>query len=267
MRVLIFLSLIVSISLSEIKYVGSSTIGGTVLPKIAKDFSIQNSIKFDDITVPGSGKGIKALLSDKTKLAGISRNIKDKERAKELRFFIIAYDAIGVIVNRDNPIKNLSKEQLKKVFSGEIKNWSELGGKDMPIVTVTEILGEKRATQIVFTKIIFKTKKLLGTYNGNNVEVDKPIDIANYVAQNERAIGATSMVFFKNNNNVHSVAVNNIEPSESNIADGSYPISRPLKLVTKKDIDSEHMKFIDYIYSPNVQNYINQTFVAVKANR
>jgi phosphate transport system substrate-binding protein len=249
------------------RYVGSSTIGGTVLPHLAQDFSAKSGVNFDKIDIPGSGKGIAALLADRTKLAGISRNIKDSERAKGLRFFIIAYDAIGVIVNKDNPVKNLSEGQLRKIFSGEITNWSELSGADMPIKTVTEKLGEKRATQIVFTELVFETKKLIGTYGPNNTEVDKPVDEATFVSQNKGAIAATSMVFFKGNTGVHSVSVNGVEPTEKNIADGSYPISRPLEFVTKKDVDEDTLKFLNYAYSKDAQEYINKTFVAVKVKR
>lgn len=263
----IVVSLILFANAGDIVYVGSSTIGGTVLPKLAADFSKEYNIRFDTIKIPGSGEGIKALLSNETKLAGISRNIKDKERKKGLRFFIIAYDAIGVVVNKNNPIKNLSKEQLRKIFSGEITNWKELGGRDLPIKTVTEILTAKRATQIVFTELIFETKKLVGTYGSNNTEVDKPVDEVKFVAQNEGAIAATSMVFFKNNNEVHSISVGGIKSTEKNIANGSYPISRPLELVTKKDIDDAHLKFLNYVYSKNAQEYINKTFVAVKLER
>jgi len=234
---------------------------------LAKDFSVKSGVDFDKIYIPGSGKGIDALLANKTKLAGISRNIKDSERAKGLRFFIIAYDAIGVIVNKDNPIKNLSEEQLKKIFSGEITNWNEVGGDDMPIKTVTEKLGEKRATQIVFTELVFETKKLIGTYGSNNTEVDKPIDEATFVGQNKGGIAATSMVFFKGNTGVHAISVNTVEPTGKNIADGSYPISRPLEFVTKKDVDADTLKFLNYVYSQDAQEYINKTFVAVKVKR
>ena len=251
----------------EIVYIGSSTIGGTVLPKLAKDFSAKTGIKFDTIKIPGSGEGIKALLEGETKLAGISRNIKNSERKKGLRFFIIAYDAIGVVVNKDNPVKNLTKEQIKKIFAGEITNWKDVGGEDMPIKTTTEILTAKRATQIVFTELVFETKKLVGTYGPNNTEVDKPVDEVAFVAKNKGAIAATSMVFFKNNPNVHSISVEGIEPTEKNIANGSYPISRPLELVTKKDIDEDHLKFLNYVYSQEAQKYINNTFVAVKLER
>ncbi|MDA7848212.1 substrate-binding domain-containing protein [Sulfurospirillum sp.] len=266
-RLTILFFIAIALSANEISYVGSSTIGGTILPKLSRDFSEKTDIKFNKIDVPGSGSGIKALLSGKTSLAGISRNIKDKERAKELRFFIIAYDAIGVVVNNKNSIKDLTKKQLKKIFSGEITNWSEVGGKDLPIKTVTELLGAKRATQVVFTQLIFKTKTLIGTYGINNIEVDKPVDIVNFVSQNEGAIGATSMVFVKEKPGVHSIGVNGIRSTEKNIADGSYSLSRPLKLVTKKNIDNQHMQFLNYVYSKEAQKYINQTFVAVKVDR
>lgn len=249
---------------AELSYVGSSTIGKTVLPQFAQEFSKNYRHTFSRIDNPGSGQGVDALLKDKTELAGISRPIEAKERALGLRFFIIGYDAIGVVVHKDNPIKQLSMEQLKNIFAGKITNWSEVGGKNAPIEVVIEKLAEKRATQIVFTEIVFDTKTLIGTYSKEAIEVDAPIDEVNYVKTHPNAITAASMVFVKNSPEVQALNINGVDAVDKNIADGSYQISRPLVLVTKEKLSPHLLQFLNYVYSKEAQAIVNKTFVAVK---
>ena len=265
MRILLTWMLsLVFIYAADLSYAGSSTIGKTVFPVLAKEFSQKTGHTFSRIENPGSGQGVEALLKDKVDLAGISRGIEDKERAQNLRFYIIGYDAIGVVVHKDNPVKNLSMEQVRAIFSGKITNWSEVGGKDAPIEVVVEILGAKRATQIVFTEIVFDTKTLIGTYSKDAIEVDAPLDEVAYVKNHPNAITAVSMVFSKTNPDVKSLAINGVEAVEKNIADGSYPISRPLILVTKENISAPLLQFLEYVYSKEAQAIINKTFVSAR---
>ncbi|AHJ14374.1 phosphate ABC transporter substrate-binding protein [Sulfurospirillum multivorans] len=258
------LSFFLSLHSAELSYVGSSTIGKTVLPEFAKEFSKNYGHTFSRIENPGSGQGVDALLKEETELAGISRAIETKERALGLRFFIIGYDAIGVVVHKNNPVKNLSMEQLKDIFSGKIKNWSEVGGDNAPIVVVIETLADKRATQIVFTEIVFDTKVLVGTYSKDAIEVDAPIDEVNYVKNHPNAITAASMVFVKNTPEVQALSINDVEAIDKNIADGSYPISRPLVLVTKENLSTALVQFLNYVYTKEAQAIVAKTFVAVR---
>jgi phosphate transport system substrate-binding protein len=127
---------------------------------------------------------------------------------------------------------------------------------------VVEKLGEKRATQIVFTEIIFDTKVLVGTYSPQAIELDMPIDEVAYVQKNENAITAVSMVFVKDNAFVKALGVNGVAAVEKNIADGSYAISRPLILLTQQEINAPTREFLRYIFSAEAQEIINKTFVA-----
>lgn len=247
---------------AELSYVGSSTIGKTIFPTLAKDFATKSSHSFARIENPGSGKGVAALIVGNTDIAGISRPIKASDRKANLRFFVIAYDAIGVIVHKDNPITNLSREQIADIFSGKTNNWSQIGGSDAPIEVVVEQLGEKRATQIVFTEIIFDTKVLLGTYSPNAIELDMPLDEVAYVKNHPNAITAVSMVFVKDNAAVKSIGVDGVNAVEKNIADGSYAVSRPLILLTKDKPSTSVHEFLEYVFSKEAADIINKTFVA-----
>ena len=155
-------------------------------------------------------------------------------------------------------------EQLKDIFSGKIKNWSDVGGINEPIIVVIETLADKRATQIVFTEIVFDTKVLVGTYSKDAIEVDAPIDEVNYVKNHPNAITAASMVFVKNTPEVQALSINDVEAIDRNIADGSYPISRPLVLVTKENLSTALVQFLNYVYTKEAQAIVAKTFVAVR---
>ncbi|WP_054696526.1 substrate-binding domain-containing protein [Geotalea toluenoxydans] len=139
--VLSALFILPTLALADITYSGSSTIGTGILKAGAADaFANKTGKKLASIEIPGSGKGVKALIEGKVMVAGASRPLKPEEKKEKLSSTTIGYDAVTVFVHKNNPIKNLSKEQLKGIFTGKIKNWKEVGGKNAPIVPNTEIL-------------------------------------------------------------------------------------------------------------------------------
>lgn len=259
---LILFVLCQGILMAEIKYIGSSTIGKNILPEAAKSFTKQTGIPFEEIQNPGSGKGVKALIAGETPLAGISRKPENAEKKAGLKFYTIGYDGVFVIVNSTNPVNNLSLNEVKDIFTGKITNWKEVGGNDESILPVTEILTEKRATQIVFTEIVMGTDKLIGTYGKNIKQVDQPLDEAEEVAANKNAIAAVSLAFVTKK--VKPLMIEGVKPMKANILDGLYLISRPLVLVTNKNPNSEVLKFIDFMYSDAGQEIVNKHFIGLK---
>ncbi|MBI5641605.1 MAG: phosphate ABC transporter substrate-binding protein [Nitrospirae bacterium] len=250
----------------ELSYSGSSTIGMSVLDAGAvKAFEEKTGIKFKSVEQPGSGKGIKALLEGKVTLAGASRTLEAEEKKQKLIGHAIGYDAIAVFVNKKNPIKNLSKEQLKGIFTGKIKNWKEVGGKDAPITPNTEIAGQKRATMLAFQEMAMDK----ASYGQGFKEIDFPRDQIVDVAKNENAIctvsyGLLAAVSPDLREKVKAVTVNNIEPTDKNIQSGAYLISRPLLLVTTGLPKGNVKKFIDFMLSKEGQEIVNKNFVPVK---
>lgn len=254
--------LLASPALAGVTYNGSSTIGQNILPKATQLFTAKTGIPFDSIKNDGSGKGVQALLKNEVVLAGVSRAPKDDERAAGLRFYTIGFDAISVIVHKDNPVRSLTKKQIEGIFRGEIRNWKEVGGKDAPIVPVTEILGEKRATQIVFTEIVMGTSNMEGIYGDNRVEVDRPVDEANYVAKNPNAVTAVSAAFVTPDH--HVIVVDGVTATSANVVNGSYPISRPLNLVSQQKAPKEVLEFVKFMLTPEAQAVVAENFVPAK---
>ena len=251
---------------AEITYNGSSTIGMGVLEAGAvKAFNRKHGNSFGAISNAGSGKGIQELLDGKIKLAGASRPVKDEEKAAGLEAIVIGFDAIVVFVHASNPIKTLSKEQLKGIFSGRIKNWQEVGGQDAPIKPNTEILTGKRATIEMFKESVLGDEE----YGKGFKQIDLPKDQIIEVSRDKQGIASASRGLLlatspEVRSKVKLVLVDGYRPSPANVKSGTYPISRALNLVTKGQPTGEIKAFIDYILSDEGQAYVGINFVKVK---
>jgi phosphate transport system substrate-binding protein len=250
----------------ELSYSGSSTIGMGVLEAGAvKAFEQKTGTKFQAVDMPGSGKGIQALIDGKTPLAGASRALKSGEKSQKLLGTAIGYDAIAVFVHKNNPVKNLTKEQLKGIFTGKIKNWKEVGGKDSAVQPNTEISGQKRATMLAFQEMAMDD----AAYGAGFKEIDLPRDQIVDVAKNENAVCSVSFGLLASvsedlRGKVKAVTVNGVAPTNANIQSGAYLISRPLLLVTKGLPKDDVKKFIDFMLSPEGQKIVSTNFVPVK---
>lgn len=237
-----------------LKYTGSSTIGQNIMPEAFKAFSAKTGIKTGSIENPGSGKGMDALLAGKAKLAGASRPLKPEEESKGAYSQIIGYDAICVFINSDNPVEGLTSDQVKDIFTGKIKNWKEVGGDDADIVVVTEIIGEKRATSLEFQTLVMDDEP----YLEQRKEVDLPVDEVKAVVDDKNAIAGASIAFSRPG--ARAVAINNVEPSSSNVRSGAYLLSRPLVLATKGQPKGIYKQFIDYMTSSEGQEIVGKKF-------
>lgn len=250
----------------QISYSGSSTIGTGVLDAGAvKAFEAKTKIKFSSVEQPGSGKGIKALLDGKVNLAGASRPLAAGEKKSGLLGHTIGYDAIAVFVHKNNPVKNLSKEQLKAIFTGKIKNWKEVGGKNAPIDPNTEILGANRATTEFFQEHAMDG----AAYGKGFKEIDFPRDQIVEISKDENGIcgvslGLLAAVSPDVQGKVKVITVNNVEPNEKNVKSGAYVISRPLLLVTKGLPEGAVKEFISFALSKEGQEIVTKNFVPVR---
>jgi len=249
----------------ELRYIGSSTIGTGVLQAGAtREFTIKTGIRFAAIEQPGSGKGIQSLLEGKTPLAGVSRPLKPEEKKEKLIGTIIGYDAIAVFVHQNNPVQSLTKNQLKGIFTGQIKNWKEVGGLDAPITPNTEILTGQRATVEMFQEMV-----LDGTAYGKGLkELDLPRDQLVDLAADPNGICSVSLglltaVPLEIRREVRVVGVNGVEPTENNVRSGAYLISRPLLLVTKGLPKGAAKEFLSFMLSAEGQAIVAKKFVPV----
>ena len=190
----------------------------------------------------GSGAGIQAVLEGRCDIGLSSRNLKDEEKAKGLEGTVLAYDGIAIIVNPSNPVSDLSVETIAKIYTGEIKNWKEVGGNDAEIVLIGREAGS--GTRDGFEDIT-KTKDKCNYRQ----ELTSTGDVITTVASNPAAIGYASLASLKDS--VKALTVDGVKASEATIKDGSYVVQRPFVLVTKTDanLSESAQQFFDYITS------------------
>ena len=198
----------------------------------------------------GSGAGIQAVQEGRCDIGLASRNLKDEEKAKGLEGTILAYDGIAIIVNPNNPVSDLDVETIAKIYTGEIKNWKEVGGNDAEIVLIGREAGS--GTRDGFEDITDTKDKC-----DYRQELTSTGDVITTVASNPGAIGYASLASVKDT--VKALTVGGVVASEETIKDGSYVVQRPFVLVTKKDatLTENAQKFFDYITSEAANEIIS----------
>ena len=206
----------------------------------------------------GSGSGIKAVEEGRCDIGLSSRALKAEEESAGLLATVLAYDGIAVIVNPANSIAELSLDTIARIYTGEITNWSEIGGSDAQIVVIGREAGSGTRDgfeTVTGTEDICKLRQ----------ELTSTGDVIATVAQNPAAIGYTSAAAVKGS--VKALNVDGISPTEANIKSGTYVIQRPFVLVTKADTDLSEaaQSFFDYITSPDAKEIISAAGV-VPAN-
>ena len=197
----------------------------------------------------GSGTGIQAVQEGRCDIGLSSRALKDEEKANGLTETILAYDGIAVIVNPENTVTDLTVEQIAKIFTGEVTNWSEVGGNDAEIVLIGREAGS--GTRSGFEELVDVEDKCQ-----YRQELTSTGDVITAVAGNPGAIGYASLASVKDT--VKAISVDGVTPSEATVKDGTYAIQRPFVLVTKADTELSEtaQKFFDYVTSADANEII-----------
>lgn len=238
-----------------------TTDGSTSMEKVigglGEAFQNETGIAFT-YNPTGSGSGIKAVEEGRCDIGLSSRDLKDEEKTAGLEGTVLAYDGIAIIVNPENPVKDLGLEQIAKIYKGEITNWSEVGGNDGEIVLIGREAGS--GTRDGFESIT-ETEEACKYRQ----ELTSTGDVITTVSQNPGAIGYASVASVKDS--VIAVTVDGIAPTDETIKDGSYVVQRPFVLVTKADtqLSDAAQKFYDYITSADAMGIITEAGV-VPAN-
>ena len=206
----------------------------------------------------GSGSGITAAQEGRCDIGLASRALKDSEKEAGLTETVLAYDGIAMVVHPDNPVDDLSLQQIADMYTGKITNWKEVGGEDAEIVLIGREAGS--GTRDGFESIT-------GTKDACEYrqELTATGDVITTVSQNPGAIGYASLSAVKDS--IKALSVDGVAPSEETVQDGSYAVQRPFMLITKTGVtlDPVPQAFFDYITSPEVSAIISSAGV-VAAN-
>ena len=206
----------------------------------------------------GSGSGITAVAEGRCDIGLSSRALKDAEKEQGLVGTVLAYDGIAVIVNPENTVEDLTVEQIAAIYTGEITNWSEVGGIDAEIVLIGREAGS--GTRGGFEEIVGVEDVCL-----YRQELTSTGDVITAVSQNPGAIGYASLASVKDT--VKAIKVGGVAPSEETVKDETYAIQRPFVLVTKEGVDLSETAnaFFDFITSEAAREVITAAGV-VPAN-
>ena len=226
--------------------ISGSTSVGPLVELEEEEFEANNQDVTIEINQTGSSSGIKDTISGTTEIGMSSRELTDEE-SKNLKEVTIAVDGIGVVVNKNNPVKNLTLEQIKDIFTGKITNWSEVGGEDKEIVVVSREEGS--GTRTAFQEILnYSTEDTVKNAIVNNSTGATKV----MVEENDNAIGYMSIGYI--DDSIASVNVDGVEATADNVKSGEYKIQRPFLLVYKEGaLSEEGQEFIDFILSDKGQ--------------
>ena len=214
----------------------------------------------------GSGTGIASLINESVDMANASRSIKEEEisQAKTAGFtpveFTVARDAIAVIVNPENPVKELTLAQISQIYKGEISNWSEVGGEDRPIVRLSRETNSGTHVYFLETVVRLGSKEDKSIFSPLTLLLPSSEGIISEVRDNPNAIGYDGLGYVTKEVKVLGVGKGQgtpyVLPSIASVNEGAYPISRDLYIYTRDEPAGEMKDYLDWILSAEAQKIV-----------
>src|SRR6476469_4477861 len=266
----IYLSLITLISLAgaaqadRLVIKGSDTLGAKLVPQLAEQFKAQHPGTTFDLAAEGSTTGIAAIIDGTAQIGMSSRRAKSSEvgaasaKGINMRPTIVAYDGIAVIVNAGNPVKSLTKKQVEQIFTGEVTDWSAVGGSGGKISIYTR--NTSSGTYSDFKELAMKKRD----YAGGSQKMAGNEQIAAEVGKNPAGIGYVGMAYTKAGG-VKVVSIDGAAPSIQSVQNPSYPYSRAPFYYTNFEPGGVAKTFVDFTLCSVGQKIVNQVgFVPIK---
>lgn len=253
---------------------GSDTIVNLALAW-AERYQEEHSEMRISVTGGGSGTGLAALANDTVDIANASRAIKEEESelAKRNNFtpveFVVARDAIAVIVHPDNPVQNLTLAQISKIYRGQINNWKFLGGEDRPIVRLSRETNSGTHVYFLETVIRLGDAEDKSIFSADTLLLPSSEVIIAEVSDNPNAIGYDGLGYITPTVKTISIARSAdgpfIPPSLETANDKTYPITRDLFMYTRGEPQGAIKTYLDWILSLEGQEIVSELgFVPIK---
>jgi len=216
---------------------------------LAEDYAHIYPEKVIDIQGGGSSAGITAVESGTANLGMSSRNLKESE--SHLWFIEITKDGLAIIINPGNPVDNLTLEQICGIYSGDILNWNQVGGRDARIHVITREEGS--GTRSAFEEMVMDNHRI----TNRAIVQDSNGAVRMLVADDRQAIGFISLGLVNvGERPVKAVSIEGVVPSRDNVINGSYTLFRSFIFVARSEPTGYVMQFIDYVRSPEGQRIL-----------
>ena len=238
---------------------GSDTLGAKLVPQLAEQFKTQTPDATFDIAAEGSTTGFAALIDSTAQIGMASRPAKPEEIAAAkakgviLKETIVAYDGVAVIVNAANPIKNLTKKQVEQIFTGEVSDWSAVGGSGGAIPIYTRNTSSGTYSELKKRDYAASAQKMAGNEQ-----------IAAEVGKNANGIGYVGLAYTKAQG-IKVVSIDGALPSVESVQKKSYPYARPTFYYTNGEPTGLAKAFVDFTLSSAGQKIVGDVgFVPIK---
>jgi phosphate transport system substrate-binding protein len=221
-----------------------------VAGELAKTFHEKNPDIKVQVEGGGSTAGIQALADGIADIGTCSRSLSDEE-AKKYKGIPIAYDGLAIVVHPDNPVEKLTTEQIQGLFSGQIGNWKDVGGKDAKVTVV--VREEGSGTRESFTKLVMEHNKSKAEPRKDAIGTGSNGQVSETVSHDPNAIGYMSLGLV--GKGLSAVQVDGAAATVAEIKTGKYRLVRPFLFVVHKDkpLRDEAQKFLDFVLSPDGQ--------------
>jgi phosphate transport system substrate-binding protein len=243
---------------------GSDTLGAKLVPQLAEQFKSQNPGTTFDIAAEGSTTGIAAIIDGTAQIGMSSRRAKPAEvgaassKGVNLKPTIVAYDGIGVIVNASNPIKSLTKKQVEQIFTGDVTDWSALGGTPGKISIYTR--NTSSGTYSDFKELAMKKRD----YASGSQKMAGNEQIAAEVGKNKNGIGYVGLAYVKAGG-VKVLPIDGVLPSVQSVRAKTYPYARPTFYYTNGEPGGLAKQFLDFTIGSAGQKIVQQVgFVPIQ---
>ncbi|HEX9012066.1 MAG TPA: phosphate ABC transporter substrate-binding protein [Anaerolineaceae bacterium] len=227
------------------------------------------------VTGGGSGTGIAALINKTVDIANASRKINDTEVAQAKKNgvipveFVVARDAIGVIVNHKNPVNQLTLQQVADIYTGRVNNWQELGGENRPIVRLSRETNS--GTHVYFLESVIRlgSKTNKDIFSADTLLLPSSEGIISEVRDNPNAIGYDGLGYITQEVKVIGISPAagkpGVLPSVETVNAGKYPVSRDLYMYTPGQPTGAVKAYLDWVVTPEAQEIVRQLgFVPIK---
>ncbi len=236
---------------------GSDTLGAKLVPQLAEQFKSENPDVTFDIAAEGSTTGISALIDSTAQIGMSSREVKPAEIAAgktkgvDLKPVIVAHDALGVIVNQGNAVSNLTRKQVEQIFTGEVTDWSAIGGKAGKISIYTR--NTSSGTYSDWKELAMKKRD----YAPSAQKMAGHEQIAAEVGKNANGIGYVGLAYMEAPG-VKVVPIDGATPTEEAVVAGKYPYARPTYYYTNGEATGVAKRFIDFTLSETGQQIVQR---------
>ena len=243
---------------------GSDTLGAKLVPQLAEEFKAQHPGTTFNIAAEGSTTGISAIIDGTAQIGMASRPTKPEEiaaaKTKGVNFkeTIVAYDGIAVIVNAANPVKGLTKKQVEQIFTGDVTDWSAVGGSGGKISAYTR--NTSSGTYSEFKELAMKKRD----YAPDSQKMAGNEQIAQEVGKNPNGVGYVGLAYIKASG-IKVMAIDNAMPSKESVLGKAYPYARPTFYYTNGEPTGLAKQFVDFTVSDAGQKIVEQVrFVPIK---